>query len=129
MDQSPTVSILLPAYEAADTLPAALRSLQRQSERRWECLLVDDGSRDRTRAIAEEAAHADERIRVLAISHGGIVAALEAGIDRCRAPFVARMDADDVAHHDRLAAQLRALAADPTLAAVGCHVRFFRAAR
>jgi len=123
--ETPEVSVLLPARDAAATLSAALRSLARQSEPRWECVLVDDGSRDATGALATAAARADPRIRVLARPHGGIVAALGTGLAACRAPVVARMDADDVMHRDRLAAQLRALAAEPALAAVGCHVRFF----
>jgi glycosyltransferase involved in cell wall biosynthesis len=118
------VSILLPAHDAAPTLPACLRSLHRQTETRWECVLVDDGSRDATRPIAEAAARADARFRVVPTAHGGIVAALTAGLAHCRASVVARMDADDVMHRERLAAQLAALAAAPALAAVGCHVRF-----
>jgi len=119
------VSVLIPAYDAAATLPACLRSLARQTETDWECILVDDGSRDATRAVAEEAARRDARIRVVAIPHGGIVAALEAALAACRAPLVARMDADDVMCRGRLAAQTAALAADPSLAGVGCHARFF----
>src|SRR5205085_494524 len=48
-----------------------------------------------------------------------------AGLAHCRAPLVARMDADDLMHRDRLAAQIAALRADPGLVAVGCHVRLF----
>lgn len=125
MAAAPLISVLVPARDAAATLPACLRSLRRQTEPRWECVLVDDGSRDDTRAVAEAAAHADPRIAVVVTAHGGIVAALRAGLARCRADVVARMDADDVMHRDRLAAQLAALADAPALAAVGCHVRFF----
>lgn len=125
MSNDPIVSVLLPAHDAARTLPAALASLRRQTEPRWECVLVDDGSRDATPAVAGAAARADARIRVVSTAHGGIVAALGAGLAACRAPLVARMDADDVMHRDRLALQTAALGADPTLAGVGCHVRFF----
>src|SRR5207244_5758317 len=55
----------------------------------------------------------------------GLVEALNTGLDRCRAPLVARMDADDLMHRARLGAQLAALADAPDLAAVGCHVRLF----
>ncbi len=125
MPNAPVVSVLLPAYDAAATLPTALASLRRQRETRWECVLVDDGSRDGTRAVADAAARQDPRIRVVVRQHGGIVAALLDGLQHCRAPLVARMDADDVMHRNRLALQCGALAADPALAAVGCHVRFF----
>jgi hypothetical protein len=57
--------------------------------------------------------------------HGGIVAALATGLAECPPPLVARMDADLLKHRERLAAQRAALDADPGLAAVGGHVRFF----
>jgi glycosyltransferase involved in cell wall biosynthesis len=119
------VSILLPARDAAATLPACLASIRRQSESRFECVLVDDGSRDATRAIAESAARSDTRFRVIATDRHGLVAALNTGLAACRAPLIARMDADDLMHRDRLALQLGALAAQPQLAGVGCHVRVF----
>jgi glycosyltransferase involved in cell wall biosynthesis len=121
----PEISILLPAFDAAATLGAALRSIQRQSEQRWECVLVDDGSVDGTLAIASEAARTDARVRVISRPHGGLVAALNAGLTECRAPLIARMDADDLMSRERLTLQRDALCATPELAAVGCHVRSF----
>ena len=119
------VSILLPAFDAEETLPACLRSIERQTERAWECVVVDDGSRDGTRACAESFARRDRRFRVVVVPHGGLVAALNVGVSACRAPLIARVDADDVMHRERLALQLEALAATPRLAAVGAHVRLF----
>jgi glycosyltransferase involved in cell wall biosynthesis len=121
----PLVSVLLPARDAEATLAAALRSVARQSEERFECVVVDDGSWDRTRDLATEQAQRDGRFRVLAQPGKGLVAALQAGIEACRGEYVARMDADDVMHRHRLAAQCAALSAHPELDAVGCHVRTF----
>ncbi len=121
----PRVSVLLPVRDAAPTLGAALRSVARQSESRLECIVVDDGSRDASLARAREQARRDPRFRVLARPRRGLVAALEAGRTACRGPVVARMDADDVMHRERLAAQLDALERSPGLAAVGSHVRLF----
>ena len=121
----PAVSVLIPAFNAAVTLGAALRSVQRQSEHDWECLVVDDGSQDETAAVAERTAGSDPRVRVHRVPHGGIVAALQAGIAACRAPLIARFDADDLMSKQRLALQRAALEAAPELAAVGCHVRLF----
>jgi glycosyltransferase involved in cell wall biosynthesis len=119
---TPRASVLLPAYDAADTLAACLESVARQSERAFECLVVDDGSSDATASIAERFAVRDPRFRVLREPHRGLVATLQRGLEACQAPIVVRMDADDVMHRDRLAAQLAALErAD----AVGCHVRLF----
>ena len=125
----PLVSVLLPAWNAAATLPACLASLARQAETRWECIVADDGSDDPTLAVARDAARRDPRIRVLAFPHRGIVATLNDALPHCRAPLVARMDADDVMHRDRLATQIALLAREPGLAAVGCHVRLFPRAR
>ena len=122
---APEISVLLPAFDAASTLAAALRSVQRQTEQRWECVVVDDGSRDATLELAQTMAREDERIRVLARPHAGIVRALRAGIAECKAPLIARMDADDLMSRRRLELQSRALAEAPELAAVGCHVRLF----
>lgn len=122
---TPAVSVLLPARDAATTLGASLRSIQRQRFVDWECLVVDDGSVDETSGIARAFVAADPRFTVVATGRDGLVAALNAGLARCRAPLVARMDADDVMHRDRLAAQVAALDAQPELFAVGTHVRIF----
>jgi glycosyltransferase involved in cell wall biosynthesis len=127
--QDPIVSILLPAFDAEDTLPASLESIRRQSEARFECLVVDDGSSDGTARVARAFAKRDPRFRVLTRDHAGIVPSLNAGLAACRAPWVARMDADDLMYRQRLALQLAALADEPHLAGVGCHVRIFPRAR
>jgi glycosyltransferase involved in cell wall biosynthesis len=120
----PRVSILLPAYNAADTLPACLSSIQRQTEADWECVLVEDGSTDATLACARKFAERDHRFTVVGQPHAGIVAALNTGLALCRGAWVARMDADDVMHRCRLAAQLAALAHSEWVAA-GTRVRMF----
>lgn len=86
---------------------------------------MDDGSLDETAAIAERFAAADSRVRLLRCERRGLVAALAEGIAACRAPWIARMDADDAMHRDRLAAQLAYLARNPDLAGAGSHVRLF----
>lgn len=122
---SPRVSILLPVWNAGKDLEVCLRSLERQSEARWECILVDDGSTDGSLALARAAAARDPRFVVLARDHEGLIPALEAGLAACRAPLVARMDADDWMHRDRLALQCALLDEADELAAAGCFVRSF----
>lgn len=119
------VSILLPARNAAATLPAALTSLSRQSLAAWECIVVDDGSADGTATLVAAAAQRDPRITLISTPPQGLIRALDEGLRHCGAPFIARMDADDVMHRERLAMQLQALEGDASLSAVGCHVRIF----
>ena len=69
------ISILMPARDAEGTLGACLRSVLRQSEPRWECVVVDDGSRDGTAELALGFAARDPRFRVIRTEHRGIVGA------------------------------------------------------
>lgn len=122
---TPRVSILLPVWNAGKTLASCLRSLERQRETDWECVLVDDGSSDDSLALARAFADRDARMRVMARPHAGLVATLNAGAEACRAPLVARMDADDWMHRDRLTLQCALLDRAPDLDAVGSFVRSF----
>jgi glycosyltransferase involved in cell wall biosynthesis len=116
---------LLPVHDAESTLGDCLRSVRRQDFRDWECLLIDDGSRDASSIIAGDVARRDPRVRVLTTPHGGLVAALNLGLEQCRGQLVARMDADDLMHRRRLAEQVELLDCHPSWAGLGCHVRTF----
>lgn len=122
MTSQPAISVVLPVRNAAATLPAALDSLQAQSRPDWECLVVDDGSSDDTLAVAEARARRDARFRLLRRPPRGLVAALEAGLAAARGRWLARWDADDVCHPERLQAQAAALEAEPSLGVVSCLV-------
>ncbi len=119
------ISILLPIHDAEETLAGCLRSIERQSETRWECVMVDDGSRDRSAEIARDFVRRDGRFQLLRREHEGLIPALSAGLDSCLAPYIARMDADDWMRRERLALQRAALDARPEWSAVGSHVRVF----
>lgn len=122
---APTVSFLLPCRDAAGTLEASLRSLAGQSWTDFEVVSVDDGSRDRTAAILGEWARRDGRFREpLSTGGRGLVPALNAAAEAAQGELLARMDADDVAHPERLACQTRLLSRRPDLAACGTGVLY-----
>ncbi len=114
------VSVLLPCYNAAATLDEALESLARQTFPDFEIIAVDDGSTDGTADILQSWASRDPRLRLLSCRHAGIVAALNAGLQACSAPYVARMDADDRVLPERLALQVAYLDQHPEIDLVSC---------
>ncbi|HZH25795.1 MAG TPA: glycosyltransferase family A protein [Azospirillaceae bacterium] len=106
--QTPLVSVLIPAYNAARFIAAAVQSAQAQTLRDIEIVVVDDGSQDATAAIVAELADKDPRIRLLRQRNMGVSAARNKGLKAARAPYVAPLDADDLWRHDKLERQLAA---------------------
>lgn len=119
---APKISVLMPVFNGRTYLRAALDSILSQTERRFEFVIVDDGSTDGSREILQDRAGRDARIRLFLRDHEGLVPALNFGIAEARAPFLARMDADDIALPTRLARQLEILETDPGIGALGTHV-------
>lgn len=116
------VSILLPFFNAAETLEEAIRSIQAQTYYNWELHLLNDGSTDSGTEIAQHYAAADPRIHHHPLPHGGIVKALNAGLEFSISALIARMDADDVCHSERLEKQVRYLEQHPDIGLVSCQV-------
>ena len=119
---NPAVSVIMPCYNMAETLDETIRSLLQQTFDEFEIIAIDDGSTDTTLRSLRTWSNRDKRIRVLEREHGGIIPALNAGLAECNAPLVARMDADDIAHQDRLAKQIEFLDENPEIAVVSCLV-------
>src|ERR1051325_1151561 len=109
----PTVSVLLPVYNAERYLESALQSVLGQTFSDFEVIAVDDGSKDNSKKILERFAANDPRIRVISRPNTGIVGALNDGLAVARGEFIARMDADDVALPGRFQAQLDYLRGHP----------------
>jgi glycosyltransferase involved in cell wall biosynthesis len=121
----PEVSILMPCYNAAETLPETLESLACQTLTDFEIIAVDDGSNDSTLHILQDWAAHDSRLHVLTKKHSGIVDTLNLGLRACQADYVARMDADDRCHPERLALQTAFLKENPDIGLVSCQVAGF----
>lgn len=92
----PTVSVIVPIYNVERYLGECLDSVLDQSFADFEVVVVDDGSPDGSRAIAERYAAADRRVRVVARENGGLGAARNTGIRHARGEFLTFLDSDDV---------------------------------
>ncbi len=103
----PRVSIIVPAYNAADTLARTLESVRMQSFGNFEVFVVDDGSADETAAIAEDFASEDKRFTLLRQQNSGVAAARNAGLAKASGQYVAWLDADDVWHPTKIAKQVQ----------------------
>lgn len=117
--QAPRIDVLIPVYNGAATVEAAVGSIQAQTVRDIRIVVVDDGSTDDTGAILDRMAEADPRLLVIHQPNGGIVDALNAGLAACTAPLVARHDADDMAVPERFERQLAWLGRHPGCVALG----------
>ncbi len=119
---NPRISILLPVFNAAITLPEALDSILAQTFSNFEVIAIDDGSSDLSANILRRAAATDPRIKPVFRDHAGLVAALEAGRRRCSGRYIARMDADDRMAPQRLEQQAAFLDTHPDIDLVASQV-------
>ncbi|KAA3620441.1 MAG: glycosyltransferase [Calditrichaeota bacterium] len=117
------LSVILPVYNAENTISSAINSILNQSFSDFELIVIDDGSTDRTQEII--SSFSDERVKIIRQAHAGIVSALNNGLNSAAGDFVARMDADDISLPQRFEKQMALLESNCSLAAVGCGVAIF----
>ncbi len=103
------IDVWMPVRDASSTLAAALSSLERQRYGDWRLIAADDGSRDGSAELLDRFASRRPGTRVVRCAGQGIVQALLACAAASDAPLVARMDADDLMHRDRLQLQIGAV--------------------
>jgi glycosyltransferase involved in cell wall biosynthesis len=118
-----TYSVVIPAYDAAETIGEAIASLLDQSEPPAAIIVVDDGSNDRT---AEAASAASPLVRVIRQQNAGCGRATNAGVDAVSTLIVAFLDADDLWLPQKARLQLDRLEADPGLSGLFAKGRTFK---
>lgn len=113
------VSVIVPVYNCERYLRECLDSVLAQTHTALELIVVDDGSTDGSAAIADAAAAADSRVRVLHAPNGGQAAARNRGIDLATGDYISFVDADDTAHPRMLQTLVEAAAHTGADVAVG----------
>ena len=118
------VSVLLPFRNSAHTLDAAISSIVEQSFDDRELVLIDNASNDESPSIGRRWAENEPRIRVLHEPRIGIAHALNTGLAHAEGGYIARMDADDISHPERLTEQVATLDAYPEIGVLGTRTAF-----
>jgi glycosyltransferase involved in cell wall biosynthesis len=115
------ISVLMNVFNVEAYIAEALASIQSQTFTDIEIVVADDGSTDGTRVTAKAIASTDSRIKVVGTARNqGVPYALNLGLQFCCAPFIAKMDGDDIALPTRLEKQLRFLEKNSDIMLVGC---------
>ena len=108
---SPLVSVLVPAYNTERFLGEALDSVLAQTWPNVEVIVVDDGSKDATLAVARQ--YESRGVRVIAQANAGAAAARNTAFAHCNGDFIQFFDADDILAQDKLEQQMRRLLEEP----------------
>ena len=115
-----SVSVIIPAYNAAATIAQTITSLLSQSFKGWEAIIVDDGCMDETVNIVKQYTATDARLRLVSQPNKGLAAARNTGIQHARFDWLLFLDADDWVSEKFLESMTAALAANTEMDAVHC---------
>ena len=121
----PLVSIVMPCRNEEKYLPVCLDSIQRQTLRNWELIIINDHSHDQSAKILENFLKIEKRGRVLHNPGNGLVSALNLGINHSQSEMIARMDADDIMEPQRLEMQVKHLQKNAHIELVSCQSQHF----
>lgn len=96
------VSVIIPCYNQGKFLNETLESVYKQTYTDWECIVVDDGSTDNTREIAEQWAEKDVRFKYFYKDNSGVSSARNYGIEKAKGNYFQFLDSDDLLHKTKL---------------------------
>ena len=120
MKADPQISVVMPVHNAFPFLDESIRSILEQTLKDFEFVILDDASTDGSTQLLREWSRRDARIQLQeSKARLGLSGSSNAVVAKSQAKIVARMDADDVAHPDRLSRQLKIIESRPEIAVIG----------
>jgi len=119
MYAKPIVSVVMPVFNGERYLAPTIESILGQTLSDFEFVIVNDGSNDDSRGILDQYARRDRRIIIIDQENAGISAALNTGVERVTAPYLAPLDQDDISLPHRLQVEVTALEANSNIVCVG----------
>ena len=114
-----SITVLMSVFNGERWLAESLRSILNQTFTDFEFIIINDGSTDGTLKILEKHANQDSRIKLYDKENSGLTDSLNFGISKAKGKWIARIDADDIAHHERLKDQIELAESDKSLVLIG----------
>lgn len=125
----PLISVVMPARNAQKYITSAIESILHQTFKRFELIIVNDSSTDKTREIIESFSKRDPRVKLIHNEKRlNIASSLNKGIQQASANIIARMDTDDIAFSNRLELQHKLISKSKNVAVVGANIMIINAA-
>lgn len=122
---TPKISVVVPCYNQAKYMRDALDSVLASTFQDWECVIVNDGSKDETIQIAREYEQKDARFHVVDIPNGGLANARNVGIRHSHGKYILPLDSDDKIGDKYLALAVEHLERHPETKLAYCYCHFF----
>lgn len=125
-ENSPVISVIIPAYNYASFLPQAIGSVSSQTYQNWECIVVDDGSTDNTKDVMEQLMKEDKRIHYFVQVNSGPTVARNLGLSKAKGKYIQFLDADDLIEDQKFQKQLDVFEKYPDIDIVYGNVQYFK---
>ncbi|WP_272973588.1 MULTISPECIES: glycosyltransferase family A protein [Croceibacter] len=120
------ITIVVPCYNQGHFLDEALQSVEKQSYKNLECIIVNDGSEDDTEIVANIWVQKDNRFKYISKENGGLSSARNLGISKSQGNFILPLDSDDILHESLLELLLPVLLHNSKIGIVSCYAKYFR---
>lgn len=101
------ISVIIPCYNQAHYLPDAVSSVLAQDYQNWECIIINDGSKDATEEVALEFVKNDKRIKYIKKENGGLSSARNKGLEAAKGDYIQFLDSDDIITPGKFSASLK----------------------
>jgi glycosyltransferase involved in cell wall biosynthesis len=124
-NEVPLLSVIIPCYNYAHFLPEAVESVLRQKHSHLECIIVNDGSSDKTEEIAHTYCQLDNRVKYIKQKNQGLPATRNTGISIAGGKYILPLDADDRISPDYANEAIKVLESNPNMGIVYCDTQFF----
>jgi len=125
MTDNPFITFVVPCYNQAEFLDESLQTIQNQTYTKWECIIVNDGSTDTTKSVAQAWVAKDTRFKYHEKENGGLSSARNAGIRLCKTTYVFPFDSDDKLHERYLEKAVKVLNNNKNIEVLTAKVQHF----